>query len=135
MRREEFFKDYYWYINAIKNEEAVEVSNTGCTWEKRTPVGFNFTENHPFKTALSQFRYARKPKPKKYRVKPWPEIAMWLCDNLSNKTYNYIIGSDWTWDCDMKKDCGKIVVSDDTGFYCMDSGYCYIPEWVEEVEE
>jgi hypothetical protein len=35
----------------------------------------------------------------------------------------------------MKKDCGKIVVPEGVGFYCMDSGYYYIPEWVEEIRE
>jgi hypothetical protein len=138
MTREEFFEKYDWYIEAIKNEEAVEVSNTRCTWEKRLPVGFNFTQNHPFKTALSQFRYARKPKPKKYRVKPWPEIAMWLCDNFTGRIDNYIRGDNWDWNLNMKKCCGGEVVSVENGPYRYknpQSGYGFLPEWVEEIKE
>lgn len=138
MTCEEFFEKYDWYIEAIKNGEAVELSYDGENWELMTPVGFNYTQSHPFKSARAQFRFARKPKPKKYRVKSWPEIAMWLCENLTSVYGPKISGKDWNWIGKMKETCGDIVLPNKNGpyhYHSISGKWEYLPEWVEEAKD
>lgn len=134
MTPKEWMKKNEWYIDAIRNQETVLLSDDGVTWMEWAPIGFNA---HPaarsrYLSPGGMFMYA-KPKPKTERRYLTPvKMMQWLVDHgyypNSKGCWISTNGESLTFTPEMWKYCGSRVEPHDA------LDWIWRPEWIEEVE-
>lgn len=120
------------WIEAIRNETPVMVSNNNCDWyEPCIPIGFSCGNagSYNYQTRDDYWAYW-KPAPKKIRRAKGPVEIM---KTLVEHGYGPDGNGNWVENnygtpfvCAMWLECGKDI---------SDSKYYWEPEWTEEVEE